>query len=216
MNHHPSLGASPSYVMSTKNGNEQLPSVAPDDNEADVLNDETFGDCDLDTIKIKSDFGENGEFLGDHLPDFFNADGMDPTSLEGLSLTDQDDQSQQPSIDALLGEDPMRVSIGLRPTTNPLFTMAISQARESTPSNLFSQPAPMPRLSPMTVQQAPINMAMLKQYEQMLINQQIPPQERMVHLQALIERMQRTATPPSRVNVRICLLFIIDFVFLLI
>ena len=187
-----------------------------DDNEADVLNDETFGDCDLDAIKIKSDFGENGEFLGeslpDGLPDFFDTDMSDPGGGIGISLLDNDDQSQQPSIDALLGEDPMRMSstsMNLRQSTmNPLFNMAISQARESNHGNIFSQQQQqIPRVSPISIppsqqqhQQAPpppppqqINYQFLKQFEQMLINNQIPSQERIVHIQAMIDKMQREA-----------------------
>ena len=188
--------------------------AAPDDIEADTLNDETFGDCDLDAIKIKSDFGENGEFLGDYpaqgLPDFFDADVSD-TGGGGLSLMGDDDQSQQPSIDALLGEDPMRfqtASINLRSsTTNPLFSMAISQARETNHGNIFSQQssAQIPRISPMTLppqpqppplqqqQQPQINYQLLKQFEQMLISQQIPPQERVVYMRAMVEKLQRDA-----------------------
>ena len=49
---------------STSNMFSGMPRV--DETEADVLNDETFGDCDLEAIKIKSDFGENGEFLGEN------------------------------------------------------------------------------------------------------------------------------------------------------
>lgn len=199
-----SFGAPPrSSLMPTKPyPPDDLPVVGPDETEADVLNDETFGDCDLDTIKIKSDFGENGEFLGnDSLPDFFDSSET-TNNFEGLSLNDQDDQSQQPSIDALLGEDPMRISLSLRPpsaTTNPLFSMAISQARGNQSTNLFNPPAPPPpQPQPPPVQQAvspqmQMNYAILKQYEQVLLNQQIPPREIAIHLQALIERMQRNA-----------------------
>ncbi|CAF4674790.1 unnamed protein product, partial [Rotaria magnacalcarata] len=81
------------------------------------------------------DFGENGEFLGDfsseRLPDFFESDIPDEGGGGGISLVDND-QSQQPSIDALLGEDPMSMSalsMNLRQASmNPLFNMAISQA----------------------------------------------------------------------------------------
>ena len=132
-----------------------------DDTEADVLNDETFGDCDLDAIKIKSDFGENGEFLGESLPeglpDFFDTDMSDPGGGVGISLLEHDDQSQQPSIDALLGEDSMRMSstsMNLRQSSiNPLFNMAISQARESNHGSIFSpqQQQQIPRVSPMPI-----------------------------------------------------------------
>ena len=191
-----------------------------DDPEADTLNDETFGDCDLETIKIKSDFGENGEFLGDNipggdLPAFFDNDGPD---TGGISLVDDDDddddQSQQPSIDALLGEDPMRYSAQLmnrRPpppviqqqSINPLFNMAISQAQDNNRMNLYphqhhqqqqSQPQQqIPRISPMTLppQQQQINYQLLKQFEQMLISKQVPPQERLIYIQAMMEKMQR-------------------------
>jgi hypothetical protein len=202
-----SIGAS-TLNMSNKNLNNDLGmmfSVIPtiDDTEADVLNDETFGDCDLDQIKIKSDFGENGEFLGDNpseeLPDFFNSDI--PDTSDGLSIIDNDDQSQQPSIDALLGEDPMRISttsINLRQSSiNPLFNMAISQARDSNHGNIFSQQQ-IPRRSPTTLpppppppQQQQINYQLLKQFEQLLITRQIPPQERVIYIQAMIEKMQR-------------------------
>jgi hypothetical protein len=184
----------------------------PDDTEADGLNDETFGDCDLDAIKIKSDFGENGEFLGDNqsggLSDFFDSDIPD-TGGGGMSLMDDDDQSQQPSIDALLGEDPMRMStasINLRQaSTNPLFNMAISQAREANHGNLFPQqqqqqvprisPVPLPQQQPQPPpqQQQQINYQLLKQFEQMLISRQVPPQERIVYIQAMIDKMQRDA-----------------------
>jgi hypothetical protein len=181
-----SAGASTLH-MSNKNTNDDLrmmmATVIPpmDDAEADVLNDETFGDCDLDAIKIKSDFGENGEFLGDNqsggLSDFFDSDI--PDTGGGMSLMDDDDQSQQPSIDALLGEDPMRMStasINLRQASiNPLFNMAISQAREANHGNLFSQ-------------QQQRNYQLLKQFEQMLISRQVAPQKRIVYIQAIIEK----------------------------
>ena len=181
-----------------------------DDNEADVLNDETFGDCDLEAIKIKSDFGENGEFLGENsaegLPDFFDSDL--PNSNEGLSLIGNDDQSQ--SIDALLGEDPMSVSIR-QSTMNPLFNMAISQARGA---NIFpqQQQPPIQRVSPISIpvrphapllqqqqqqqqqQQSPqINYRLLKHFEQLLISRQVPPHERTLLIHAMIEKMQRDA-----------------------
>jgi hypothetical protein len=206
-----SLGAS-TLNMSNKNSNNDLGmmfSVVPttDDTEADVLNDETFGDCDLNTLKIKSDFGENGEFLGDdpsgELPDFFNSDISDTGG--GLSLIDNNDQSQQPSIDALLGEDPIRISassINLRQSTiNPLFNMAISQARDFNHGNIFSQQQ-IPRMSPIQLpsppqpqpqQQQQINYQLLKQFEQLLISRQIPSQQRIVYIQAMIEKMQRNA-----------------------
>ena len=190
-----SLGAS-TLNMSNKNLNNDLGmafSIIPtaDDTEDDVLNDETFGDCDLDAIKLKSDFGENGEFLGDNstgdLPDFFDSDIPD-TGDGGISLIDNNDQS----IDALLGEDPMRISIR-QSTTNPLFNMAISQARNE---NIFPQQQ-IPRISSPSQQQ--INYQLLKQFEQLLINQQIPPQERVIYLQVMIEKMQRGAmnAPPQ-------------------
>jgi hypothetical protein len=52
----------PTVAVSSKNTNDDLNMMianlpGPDDSEADTLNDETFGDCDLDAIKIKSDFG---------------------------------------------------------------------------------------------------------------------------------------------------------------
>jgi hypothetical protein len=179
-----------------------------DDTEVDVLNDETFGDCDLEAIKIKSDFGENGEFLGENLPSFFDTDVSDTC---GISLMDDDDeQSQQPSIDALLGEDTMRfstTSINRRPapmiqqqSLNPLFNMAISQAQENNRMNLFpqqqqqqQQQQQIPRVSPMTIPQQQINYQLLKQFEQMLINKQVPPQERLLYIQAMMEKMQRDA-----------------------
>lgn len=185
--------------------------VLTDDPEADVLNDETFGDCDLETIKIKSDFGEHGEFLGDHpaggLPGFFDTDVPDNG---GMSLGDEDDndQSQQPSIDALLGEESMRFSAPLinrrpgppiqQPSINPLFNMAISQAQENNRMNLFpqqqqQQQQQVPRVSPMTLPQQQINYQLLKQFEQMLINKQVPPQERLIYIQAMMEKMQRDA-----------------------
>lgn len=197
-----SIGASSMFnVSNNKTPNDDLNSMlstipTTDENEVDVLNDETFGDCDLEAIKIKSDFGENGEFLGDfssdQLPDFFSSDIPDEGG--GISLIEDDDQSQQPSIDALLGEDPMSISsvpLNLRPSTmNPLFNMAISQANNG---NLFPQPpmtlpAPMP---PQQQQQPQINYDLLKQFEQMLISRQVPAQERLIYIQALFEKMQR-------------------------
>ena len=38
----------------------------PDHVEADVLNSQTFADWDLETIQIKPNFGDNGQFLGDN------------------------------------------------------------------------------------------------------------------------------------------------------
>lgn len=106
-----------------------------DETEADEFNDETFGACDLDAMQIKSDFGDNGEFLGEHLPDFFDTDGG---GGDDLAL---DDQSQQPSIDALLAEDALHrpsTSFAFRQqSSNPLFNMAINQAQHE---NLFLAP----------------------------------------------------------------------------
>ncbi|CAF1459563.1 unnamed protein product [Rotaria sordida] len=168
--------------ISNKNINNNLNTMlsvlsTTDDTEVDILNDETFGDCNLDTIKMKSDFGENGEFLGDYttetLPDFFDSNISDKED-EILLIDNNNDQSQQPSIDALLGEDPMSLStsINLRQSTmNPLFNIAISQA-----NNIFSQQQTS-RISPIILpssSQQQINYQLLKQFEQMLINQQIP------------------------------------------
>jgi len=183
-----SLGASTLNILN-KNDLGPMMSVIPiiDDTEADTLNDETFGDCDLDAIKIKSDFGENGEFLGDNLserlPDFFDT-GDD----------NDDDQSQQPSIDALLGENQLRMptttSVNLRQSTmNPLFNMAISQARDTNHENIFLEQQN-PRSLP---QKQQINYQVLKQFEQMLINRQVPPQQRIIYIQAMVEKMQRDA-----------------------
>ncbi|CAF1414304.1 unnamed protein product [Rotaria magnacalcarata] len=196
--HRISIGAS---LLNMSNKNTMLSGLPPttDDNEADVLNDETFGDCDLDTIKIKSDFGENGEFLGDfsseRLPDFFESDIPDEGGGGGISLVDNDnDQSQQPSIDALLGEDPMSMSalsMNLRQASmNPLFNMAISQASTPNHGSIFSQ-QPIPHMAPPPQQQQPqqINYQLLKQFEQMLINRQIPAHERIIYIQAMIEKM---------------------------
>ncbi|CAF4386298.1 unnamed protein product [Rotaria socialis] len=201
--HRISIGAS---LLNMSNKNTMLSGLPPttDDNEADVLNDETFGDCDLDAIKIKSDFGENGEFLGDfsseRLPDFFDSDILDEGGGGGISLVDNDnDQSQQPSIDALLGEDPMSMSalsMNLRQATmNPLFNMAISQASTPNHGSIFSQ-QPIPHMAPPPQQQQQqqpqqINYQLLKQFEQMLINRQIPAHERIIYIQAMIEKMHR-------------------------
>ncbi|CAF5010792.1 unnamed protein product, partial [Rotaria sp. Silwood1] len=195
--------------ISNKNTNDDLNNTmlsvlsTTEEIEADILNDETFGDCNLDTIKMKSDFDENGEFLGDNsserLPDFFDSNILDKGG--GILLMDNNDQSQQPSIDALLGEDPMYItttSMNLRQSTmNPLFNMAISQANNTNHENIFSQQQTS-RLSSITLpssssqqQQQQINYPLLKQFEQLLINQQIPPQERILYLQAMIEKMQR-------------------------
>lgn len=182
-------------------------SVIPpiDDSEADTLNDETFGNCDLDTIKIKSDFDENGEFLGNNsseqLPDFFDTDISD-TGGNSMLLIDNDDQSQQPSIDALLGENQIhmpRSSVNFRQSTmNPLFNMAISQANNTNHENIFLQQQNSSRMSPITLPPPPaqkqqINYQVLKQFEQMLISRQIPPQERIAYIQAMINKMQRDA-----------------------
>jgi hypothetical protein len=198
-----SIGALSSNISNNNNNlNLMFPGIPiVDDNEADVLNDETFGDCDLETIKIKSDFGENGEFLGENsasgLPDFFDSDTND-----GLSLMNNDDQSQ--SIDALLGEDPMRISIR-QSAANPLFNMAISQARDG---NIFTQQQqqqqqPIPRISSPAPQQQLINYQLLKQFEQSLINRQVPPQERIQLLQAMFEKMQRDAMNIQQQNARV-------------
>lgn len=172
----------------------------PDENEADVLNDETFGDCDLNRIQLKSDFGENGEFLGDDtagdLPDFFDTDA--PESNQETSLyEDANDQTQ--SIDALLGEDPMRVSIRQQSTQNPLFNMAISQARNENifPSQQPPPPPPATRPHPHPQHQQ-INLQLLRQFEQLLISRQVPPQERMLYMQAMIEKMHQQPPPPSQ------------------
>ena len=189
-----------------------------DDSEADVLNDETFGDCDLEAIKIKSDFGENGEFLGESnaggLSDFFDSDM--PDGNEGLSLVENEDQSQ--SIDALLGEDPMCVSIR-QSTMNPLFNMAISQARDG---NIFpqhhhqqqqQQQQPVQRMSPIPPpprhphqppqQQQQINYQLLKHFEKTLIDRQVPPHERILFIQAMVEKMQRDAMNVQQQTARV-------------
>ena len=184
-----------------------------DDTEVDILNDETFGDCDLDAIKTKSDFGDHGEFLGDpradELPAFFGSNVRDARHAFRI---DHHDQSQQPSIDALLGEDSMRfsatsmhgrpASTAQQPPINPFFSMAISQAAETARSNPFAQQQPM-QPAPPPVQRTPpvapvqqkqqINYQLLKQFEQLLINKQVPPQERLVYIQAMMEKMQREA-----------------------
>ena len=178
------------------------------DTEADILNDETFGNCDLETMKTKSDFGENGEFLGDnrldYLPAFFDTDLPD---TNGISL--DNDQSQQPSIDALLAEDPIGLltsSIHRRSgpfiqqsSMNPLFNMAASQAQETNHMNIFplQQQQQIPYVSQMTLPLKQINYQVLKQFEQTLINKQVPPQQRLIYIQAMIEKMQRDA-----INVR--------------
>jgi hypothetical protein len=180
-----SLGASTLNILNKSDLGTMMSAIPIiDDTEADTLNDETFGDCDLDAIKIKSDFGENGEFLGDNLserlPDFFDTGD------------DNDDQSQQPSIDALLGENQLRMptttSVNLRQSTmNPLFNMAISQARDTNHENIFLEQQN-PRSLP---QKQQINYQVLKQFEQMLISRQVPPQQRIVYIQAMVEKMQR-------------------------
>jgi hypothetical protein len=71
--------------------------------------------------------------------------------------------------------------------------MAISQARDSNHGNIFSEQQ-MPHRSPITLPPPPqqqINYQLLKQFEQLLIHRQIPPQERIVYIQAMIEKMQR-------------------------
>ena len=73
--------------------------------------------------------------------------------------------------------------------------MAISQATETNRTNLFprqqQQQQQIPRRSPMTLPPQQINYQLLKQFEQMLINKQVPPQERLVYIQAMMEKMQR-------------------------
>ncbi len=76
--------------------------------------------------------------------------------------------------------------------------MAISQAQENNRMNLFpqqqqqqQQQQQIPRVSPMTLPQQQINYQLLKQFEQMLINKQVPPQDRLVYIQAMMEKMQR-------------------------
>ena len=191
--------------MSNKSANEDLStilSVIPtaDDTEADVLNDETFGDCDLDTIKMKSDFDDNGEFLGNSIsersPDFFDSNKC--SKQDSVSLFDNDDQSQQPSIDALLGEDPMHSPTTImnfrQSTMNSFFNMAISQASNTHQGTSFSQ-GEEPHISSITTpssqQQQQRNYQLLKQFEQMLINRQIPQHERIIYIRAMIEKMQR-------------------------
>ena len=212
-----SIGALSSNISNNNNINMMFPGIPiADETEADVLNDETFGDCDLDAIKIKSDFGENGEFLGEDisggLPDFFDTDTND-----GLPLMDNDDQSQ--SIDALLGEDPMRISIR-QSAANPLFNMAISQAsdgniftqqqRPQPQQRLQPQPQPIPRISSPSTQQQQQQQQLLnqqyqilKQFEQSLISRQVPPQERVILLQAMFEKIQRDAMAVQQQTARV-------------
>jgi hypothetical protein len=82
--------------------------------------------------------------------------------------------------------------------------MAISQARDFNHGNIFSQQQ-IPRMSPIQLpsppqpqpqqqQQQQINYQLLKQFEQLLISRQIPPQQRIVYIQAMIEKMQRNAS----------------------
>ena len=196
-----------------------------DDNEEDMMNDETFGGCDLDAIKKKSDFGPDGKFLGDQpmgdLPAFF-----EPLRSETshLSRVHHDDPFQQPSIDALLGEDPMRFSSAslhrranpiIQPLpVNPLFSMGASQAGDNPRANLYSQQQqqqqhssrrspmtlpppppqrPQPPPQPQQPQQQQINYQLLKQFEQLLINKQVPPQERLIYIKKMMEKMQSDA-----------------------
>lgn len=190
-----------------------------DDNEDDMLNDETFGDCDLETLKKKSDFGPNGEFLGNQtsLPAFFQPNN-EPIRGQRYHQhhqpQQQDDQSHQPSIDALLGEDPMRFPTASMPRrtapVNPLFSMAMSQAHEPHRPNAYlsqtaptnARPPPLPPQPPQSSshpqvhhqqQQQQLNYQLLKQFEQMLINKQVPPQERLIYIKAMMEKMQREA-----------------------
>ena len=207
--------------------NMLIPTVSLTDNaDDDILNDETFGDCDLESIKKKSDFGPNGEFLGEHatgnLPDFFDDDRAE---IPNFPLKHHEEQSQQPSIDALLGEDSMRFStssIHRRATphvhpspVNPLFSMNVSQNTDNhrpypylqqsnnariSPMTLPSQaplsaplPPPLPPPPPQPPAQQQINYQLLKQFEQLLINKQVPPQERLIYIKAMMEKMQRDA-----------------------
>jgi len=189
-----SISSNGAYKTSTTNDFNMMYGLG-DENEADTLNDETFGDCDLKKIQIKSDFGENGEFLGDdaptELPDFFDTDYSD-TNLQSTLNDDINDQAQ--SIDALLGEDPMRVSIR-QSTHNPLFNMAISQARNE---NIFAPQPNVVQQQQQQQQQRPpptsrqmVNMQLLKQFELLLISRQVPAHERIVYLQTMIDQMQQ-------------------------
>ena len=88
----------------------------------------------------------------------------------------------------------MRISIR-QSATNPLFNMAISQARDG---NIFpqQQQQQIPRAAPPPPPPPPqqqIDYQFLKQFEQLLISRQIPPQERIGYIQAMVERMQRGA-----------------------
>ena len=199
--------------MSNSNGNKDLSQLmgtlpGPDETEADGLNDETFGDCDLDTIKIKSDFGENGEFLGSSLPDFFDND-QNYSGGDSFSLNEANDSSQQPSIDALLGEETMQMptsSLHLRHSNlNPIFSMAISQARDNNVGNPFSQaPVHMQRVSPIHLQNAPqpqLNYQVLKQLEQMLNARNVPLQDQALIIQTMMEKMQREDIMAQQQNV---------------
>ncbi|CAF1193922.1 unnamed protein product [Adineta steineri] len=153
------------HIFSTNASTLNKPQKSPvnnfntkfDETEVDILNDETFGNYDFDAIKIKSDFDENGQFLGNNLPDFFDT--------ELSTIEDDDDQSQQPSIDTLLGEDSLQrvssMSTGFQQSTiNPLFDMAITQAKYE---NIF-----LPQLQ----DSQQINYY-LKQFEEILMNQSI-------------------------------------------
>ncbi|CAF4256096.1 unnamed protein product, partial [Rotaria magnacalcarata] len=74
---------------------------------------------------------------------------------------------------------------------NPLFNMAISQASTPNHGSIFSQ-QPIPHMAPPPQQQQQpqqINYQLLKQFEQMLINRQIPAHERIIYIQAMIEKM---------------------------
>jgi hypothetical protein len=96
----------------------------------------------------------------------------------------------------------MRISIR-QSATNPLFNMAISQARDTNIFTQQQQQQQIPRRPSPLPQQQQINYQLLKQFEQSLINRQIPPQERMILMQAMFEKMQRDSVNIQQQTARV-------------
>ncbi|CAF1201286.1 unnamed protein product [Didymodactylos carnosus] len=184
-----------------------LPQVGDMAEEIDDLNDETFGES-VEKIKIKSDFGENGEFIEDY-----------PLDEEETNIDDQ-----MPSIDALIGDDSasnLSTSLGRLTTNyieqqnpfthqqqsslNPFFNDATPSLfeRRTTPlqqspvldvSNLV-RPSSQQQQQPFRpTLQMPISshhIQALKQFEQTLIAIDTPPNERLLLMKQMMGKIQR-------------------------
>ncbi|CAF0812803.1 unnamed protein product [Didymodactylos carnosus] len=179
--------------------------------EIDDLNDETFGES-VEKIKIKSDFGENGEFIEDY-----------PLQEEETNIDDQ-----MPSIDALVGDDSasnLSTSLG-RLTTNYMEQQNPFTHQQQSPLNpffsdttqgLFEQRAspllpastldvnnfirPLPQQQQQQQQksfrptpQMPFStqhIQILKQFEQTLISIDTPVNERLMLMKQMMDKIQR-------------------------